>query len=308
MKAYSTDLRERGIRLVQEKELTQEEIANLIGVSVSCLQMWVQRFRETGEIAPRKPGRKPGQGKIPLDQLQTFVSDHSDATLSEMRQGCGLSVSLTGIWKALKRLGLSLKKKVLHASEQDRPDVQAKRRQWRRRSRRLSTKRLIFIDQTGVSTRMHRDHGRSPVGERVIGAIPEMNYQSSTLMGALRLNGEFESMIYDGGTDIPTVLTFVESTLAPTLKPGDIVVWDNLRAHRSPAVIHAIERTGADVYNLPPYSPDLNPIEQLWSKVKNLLRGVAARTQDALLEGLNKVIQQVTPRDVQHWFEHCGYT
>jgi transposase len=307
MKPYSMDLRERVIRLVQEDELTQEEIAGLFGMSVRCVQMLVKQFRETGDIAPKKLGRPPGTGKIPMDQLQAFVSEHSDATLSEMRQGCGVSATLTGIWKALKRLRISRKKKVLHASEQDRPDVQAKRRQWRRKSRRLSAKHLIFIDETGISTRMHRDHGRAPVGERVIGAIPEMNYQSSTLMGSLRLNGQFESIVYTGGTDIPTVLTFIESTLAPTLKPGDIVVWDNLRAHRSPAVVHAIERTGASVYNLPPYSPDLNPIEQLWSKVKNLLCGVAARTQDALLEGLNKVIEHVTPQDIKHWFEHCGY-
>lgn len=307
MKPYSMDLREAIVRLLKIDELTQEEIAGLVGVSVRCVQMLARQFRESGEIAPKKIGRPIGTGKIPLAELQAFVAEHSDATLSEMKQGCGLSVSLTGIWKALKRLGLSRKKKVVHASEQDRPDVQKKRRQWKKTSQKLPVKRLIFIDETGISTQMDRDYARSPVGERVVGTVPEKHYQSFTLLGALGLNRDFESLVYQGGTDVAAMLTFIESQLAPTLQAGDVVIWDNLKTHLSPTVIQAIERTGACVYNLPPYSPDMNPIEELWSKVKGLLRGVAARSKDGLLNGLNNVLQQVTNQDIQHWFEHCGY-
>lgn len=307
MKPYSMDLRGKIIGLVQQEELTQEEIAGLLGVSRRCVQMLVRQFRETGDLTPRKPGRGSGDRTIPSDRLKAYVSEHSDATLLEIKEGCGLSVTLPGIWKALKRLGWSRKKKVLHASERDRPDVQAERRNWRRKSRRFSAKHLVFIDQTGISTQMHRDHGRAPIGQRVTGAIPENHYQSSTLMGALRLNGEFESMVYKGGTDVAAMSTFIESQLAHLLKPGDIVVWDNLSTHHSPTVIQAITRTGAEVCPLPPYSPDMNPIEELWSKVKNLLKGTAARTQDALINGLNQALQQITPLDIQHWFIHCGY-
>ena len=308
MKPYSMDLREGILRQLKHGKLTQEEIAEVFGVSESSVQRLARRYRDTGTVAPDRIGRPVGTGTIPLAQLNDFVAEHPDATLKEIKQGCHRKESLVGIWKALRRLGLSRKKKVLHASEQDRPDVQKKRRQWKRISRQLSAKRLIFIDQTSVSTRLGRDYGRAPAGERVTGSRPEKQYEMSTLMGALHWNGNVDSLVYPGATDTSAALSFVETQLAPVLTPGDIVVWDNLKPHRSPAVIHAIEATGATVYPLPPYSPDLNPIEKLWSKLKTLLRGIAARTQDALIDGLDKVLQQVTSFDIQHWYEHCGYT
>lgn len=308
MKAYSNDFRERVVNQVRQGEMTQQELADLSLVSLSWVQKLWRRFRETGSVAPDRIGRPPGTGTIPLDRLWAFVCEHPDATLSEMKQGCGLRESLAGIWKALKRLGLSRKKKVLHASEQDRPDVQKKRRQWRKQTRKMSAERLIFIDQTAISTRLDRDHGRALVGQRVTGSLPDKQFETSTLMGALHWNGEFESLVYHGATDTPTALSFVETQLVPVLKAGDVVVWDNLKPHRSPAVIHAIEAAGATVCPLPPYSPDLNPIEKLWSKLKTLLRGIAARTQEALIDGLDKALQQVTALDVHHWYAHCGYT
>lgn len=307
MKPYPMELRERVIRQVQLGELPQKEIAELFGISLSCVEKLMRRFRETGSVAPDRIGRPVGTGSIPLDQVAAFIAEHPDATLAETKRGCGLRESLTGLWKALKRLGLSRKKKVVHASEQDRPDVQQKRRQWRKHSRTLSAKRLIFIDQTSISTRLDRDHGRAPVGERVVGSLPDKQFETSTLMGALHWNGACESLVYHGATDTAMALAFVETQLVPVLQPGDVVVWDNLKPHRSPTVIEAIEATGATVCPLPPYSPDFNPIEKLWSKLKTLLRGIAARTQDALIDAVDKVIQQVTLRDVQHWYQHCGY-
>lgn len=308
MKAYSNDLRERVIGQVLAGEMAQQELAEFNHVSLSWVQRLWRRFRETGSVVPDRIGRPPGTGTIPLARLQAFVKEHPAATLAEIKQGCELRETLTGIWKALKRLGLSRKKKVVRASEQDRPDVQKKRRQWRKKSRTMSAERLIFIDQTSISTRLDRDHGRAPVGERVVGSLPDKQFQTSTLMGALHWTGQFESLVYPGATDTPAAISFVETQLVPVLKAGDIVVWDNLKPHRSPAVIHAIEAAGATVCLLPPYSPDFNPIEKLWSKIKTLLRGIAARTQDALIDGLDKVLQRVTPFDVHHWYKHCGYT
>ena len=307
MKPYPMELREDVIRQVELGELSQKEIAEVFGISLSCLERLIRRCRETGNIAPDRIGRPPGTGSIPLDRLAAFIAEHPDATLAETKQGCGLKESVTGIWRALKRLGLSRKKKVTHASEQDRPDVQQKRRQWRKLSRTLSAQRLIFIDQTAISTRLGREYGRAPVGERVVGSVPEKQFETSTLMGALHWDGSVESLVYHGATDTSMALAFVETQLVPVLKPGDIVVWDNLKPHRSPTVIQAIEETGARVCPLPPYSPDLNPIEKLWSKLKTLLRGIAARTQDALIEGLARALQQLTPKDVHHWYQHCGY-
>lgn len=306
MKPYSMDLRIRVIRLVKMGGLTKSEIAALFGVSLRWVQKLTRQWRETNDIAP-KPQRRNPRIVISLEKLKEYVTQHPDATLEEMKQGCGLSVSTAAICKALKRLGFSRKKKVIRAVERDRPDVQSEQRQWKHKTCQVSTNRMIFIDQTGISTQMHRTHGRAPIGERVIGVIPENHYHTSTLMGALRVNGQFESLVYKGGTDIPAVLTFIDSQLRPILKPGDIVVWDNLPTHHAVAVTTAIERMGAKVWHLPPYSPELNPIEKLWSKLKTFLRGVGARTPETLLNALQDALQTITTLNIRHWFKHCGY-
>lgn len=309
MEAHSMETRRGVIRAIEEGDLTQEEIADRFGVSSRWVRGFYRRWCETGQMEPL-PHRGGFPPKITPEvdqQLRDYIQQHSDATLAETQAGCGLAVSLSAICQALKRLGLGRKKKVMHASEQDRPDVQKKRRIWRHRTCQIDAKRMVFLDQTGVSTRMHRDYGRAPKGVRVTGAVPDKHYQSSTLMGAMRLDGTVEAFVYDGGTDVPTMLTFIESGLAPCLKPDDIVIWDNLRTHLSPPVIQAIEQTGATVWPLPPYSPDMNPIEQLWSKVKTFLKGAAARTKDALINGLQSALDTITISDIRNWIINSGY-
>lgn len=309
MEAHSIETRRNVIRAIEEGDLTQEEIADRFQVSSRWVRGFYRRWRETGQMEPLPHGGGfPPKITAEVDQqLREFIQQHSDATLAEIRTGCHLTVSLSAICQALKRLGLGRKKKVLHASEQDRPDVQHKRRVWKHRTCQIEAKRLVFLDQTGVNTRMHRDYGRAPKGVRVTGAVPDKHYQSSTLMGAMRLDGTVETFVYDGGTDIPTMLTFIESGLAPHLKPDDIVIWDNLRTHLSTPVIQAIEKTGARVWPLPPYSPDMNPIEQLWSKVKTFLKSAAARTKDALIEALESALDTITISDIRNWTINSGY-
>lgn len=154
---------------------------------------------------------------------------------------------------------------------------------------------------------MQRACGRAPKGERVTGSIPKDHFHSWTLTGGMHWDGRLASLVYDGGTDVAAMLTFVKTQLVPQLKPGDIVIWDNLQAHKSPQVCEAIEAAGASVMRLPPYSPDFNPIEQLWSKVKTFLRGAAARTKETLFEALKQALETIRPEDIQHWFEHCGH-
>lgn len=309
MRAHSMEIRSSIFRAVQEGKLTQEEIAALFGVSSRFVRRLSERWRETGSLEPMPHGGGPAL-KMTLEidrKLTDFLQQHSDATLKEIRVGCGLNVSLPAICNALKRLGLSRKKKVPVAAERQRPDVQAKRLDWEIKTSQIDSKHMIFIDQTAVSTKMQRDYGRAPLGQRVYGVVPQKHYHTSTLMGALGLDGRLETLVYDGGTDVAMMLTFVDNVLAPVLKPGDIVIWDNLKPHHSPSVIEAVERTGATVWALPPYSPDLNPIENLWSKIKTLLRGIAARTTDALLGGLARVMEAITVTDIQGWFANSGY-
>lgn len=309
MKAHSLEMRKRVIELANEGKYSQEHIAEILGASSRWIRRVLRRWRETGsaELLPHAGGPPPKVTRQVQEQLREFAAEYPDATLEEFRQGCGLSVSLVAICRALQRLGLRRKKKVTQATEQDRPDVQAKRRTWKRKERKLNVKKLVFVDEAGVSTQMQRSCGRAPQGVRVRGSIPQDHFHSWTLTGGMRWNGRLATLVYDGGTDVAALLAFVNTQLLPQLKRGDIVVWDNLQTHKSPQVIAAIEQAGASVMALPPYSPDFNPIEQLWSKVKTSLRGAAARTKEDLMNALKAALKTITPEDIQHWCQHCGY-
>lgn len=309
MEAHSLETRKNVLRAILEGKLTQEAIAKEYGVCVRWIRLLHKRWLETNQIdpSPHGGGYPP---KITPDiekQICEFLQLSPDATLEEIRNAIGIRISLAAIYKRLKRMGLTRKKKSPHAAEQDRPDVQEKRRKWKRRIAQVDANRMVFIDQAGINTRMYREYGRAPRGVRIPAAIPEKHYQNSTVMGAMRLNGEVQTFVYDGGTDIPTMLTFIEAVLGPSLTSNHIVVWDNLRTHLSPTVISAIESTGAKVWPLPPYSPDMNPIEELWSKIKTHLKKIAARTKDTLIRGLQLALETITTSDIVNWFMHSGY-
>lgn len=156
---------------------------------------------------------------------------------------------------------------------------------------------------------MTRLYGRAPIGERCNDATPHGHWKTTTLLSAMRLEGVIESatVIYDGPINRVTFEGYVEQYLAPSLRVGDVVVMDNLSAHKSPAVIEAIESADATVWYLPPYSPDLNPIEKLWSKVKAWLRRVATRTFDAIGQALVDALRSVTPGECANYLRSCGY-
>ena len=167
--------------------------------------------------------------------------------------------------------------------------------------------RLVFVDETGCNTKMARTHGRAAPGERVPGRVPHGHWRTLTVIGAVRLDGTCPAMTVGGGTDAAAFGTFLDFVLVPALRPGDVVVMDNLAAHKVAAVREAVEAAGATVLYLPPYSPDLNPIEKMWSKVKQLLRSAAARTKEALEAAVAAALAAVTAADCRGWFESCGY-
>jgi transposase len=208
---------------------------------------------------------------------------------------------------ALAVTGAAAKKKALHADERDTPRVQQARASYREGVAPLDRKRLKFVDESGVNLALTRLYGRAPAGERAIGSIPQ-NYGSNvTLLGALGVTGLTALMTVDGATDGEVFLAFVEQVLCPTLEPGDIVVMDNLSAHKVAGVRPAIEGCGAQLLYLPPYSPDLSPIEQCWSKLKAVLRRIGARTREALEAAIKQALDTVTESDALAWFAHCGY-
>ena len=173
---------------------------------------------------------------------------------------------------------LDVQKKTAHALEQDRPDVLKRRQDWFEAQPDLDPERLVFIDETGLSTKMARLRGRALRGERCRAGIPHGHWKTTTFVGALRLGGMTAPLVYDGAMNGMVFLAYVEQVLVPTLKPGDIVVMDNLPAHKSASVREAIERAGATLSFLPPYSPDFNPIEKAFSRLKAMLRKAGGRT------------------------------
>jgi transposase len=166
---------------------------------------------------------------------------------------------------------------------------------------------LVFVDESGVTRSMTRRYGRAPKGQRVHGAVPLGHGEVTTLIGALALDGVRASFSVDAATDTDIFQVFVQQVLRPALRSGDVVIWDNLPAHKSVDLQLVIESVGATLLSLPPYSPDFNPIEQCWSKVKEFLRSAQARTTETLHQAITHAFAAVTTSDARGWFQHCGY-
>ena len=171
----------------------------------------------------------------------------------------------------------------------------------------LDPERLVFVDETGATTKMARLRGRAPRGERCQAAIPHGHWKTTTFVAGLRLSGMTAPMVLDGPMNGPAFLAYVEQVLAPTLTSGDIVIMDNLAPHKSAAVRKAIEAVGARLLLLPPYSPDLNPIENAFAKLKALLRKAAERTVDGLSRRIGILVDAFTPKECANYFEAAGY-
>jgi transposase len=195
------------------------------------------------------------------------------------------------------------KKKSLAASERD----EAARQRWREVARALDVTDLVFVDECGTHRALTPLYSRAPRGQRAVGAVPRNRGRATTLLAALSLAGMGAAMTIEGGTDQPVFEAYVEQGLAPTLRPGQLVILDNVGAHQSEKARQAIEARGCRVLFLPAYSPDLAPIEEAFSKIKACLRRVEARTQAALEAAIGEALRTVTPADARGWFAHCGY-
>jgi transposase len=166
---------------------------------------------------------------------------------------------------------------------------------------------LVFIDEFGAATNMARTHGRGPRGERVVDKIPHGHWKTLSTVAAMGVGGILAAVCYDGAMNGECFVGFVGQFLAPALRPGQVVVLDNLPAHKSPEVDRLIEAAGARVVRLPPYSPDFNPIEMAISKTKALLRKEAARTVEGLIDAVGRSLRSITADDATHFMQHCGY-
>jgi transposase len=200
-----------------------------------------------------------------------------------------------------------VQKKSAHAAEQDRADVQKARQAWFDGQLDLDPARLIFIDETGTSTKMARTRGRAPRGQRLRMGVPHGHWKTTTLTAGLSLRGIVAPFVLDGALDRLAFETYVARVLAPELRPGDVVIMDNLPAHKGPRVAALIAAAGARLLHLPPYSPDFNPIENAFAKLKALLRKAAERTVEGLWAAIGRLVDLITPTECANMFRAAGY-
>lgn len=266
----------------------------------------------TDGAAAGGPARPPQQthtgsaGAVAWVDRRPIGSD-ADGTAAALVPGLASAGQYRALVGRAATDGSASKKKSLHATEQDTEAGRLKRSIWRQETNQIDPAKLIFLDESGVTTDMTRRYGRAARGERVGEGTPAGHWRTLTVLGAIRLSGWVATMTIEAATDGDIFLAYLEQGLCPQLQPGDIVVMDNLSAHKVRGVRDLIEQTGAELRYLPPYSPDFNPIEKCWSKFKQLLRAAKARSLDTLEQGVAQALAAVTPQNAQACFRHCGY-
>ncbi|GAC1481931.1 MAG: IS630-like element ISRm10-1 family transposase [Chamaesiphon sp.] len=313
MKPYSTDFRTKIVETQQKTNQSIQQIAIRFQVSYSFVSRLLKRYKATASVEPKSHGggKQPKLNFHQIDTLSQLVEEDNDATLQQLStrlaEKTGIKVSTPTICRLLQRLELTRKKKTLHADEAESERVQKLRSQYWTTIGEVGLKDLVFIDETGVNLAMTCRYARAKKGKRAYSKCPFNRGKNISLIGALALSGLLASFTFEGWTDQDVFLTYVKEVLVPQLWTGACVVMDNLPAHKAKAVRKAIESVGARVEFLSPYSPDFNPIENCWSKIKQFLRAQGARTYTELDQAISEAISLVTDKDIIGWFTHCCY-
>lgn len=195
----------------------------------------------------------------------------------------------------------------MHAAEQNREDIKQKRKEWKKFQATVDPENLVFLDESGVNIGMTRLYGRAPKEQRVVDAIPDVRFARTSILSSVRMDGTIVPCVFDDALNGDLFREYVRVFLVPTLKSGDIVVMDNLSSHKVSGVVEMIQTAGAQVKFLPPYSPDFNPIELMWSKMKAFLRKLKIRSRDLLDEAIISALDSISISDICNWFTHDGY-
>jgi transposase len=310
-KPYSDDLRERVVAAIEAGH-TRVKVAELYNMALSTVGGIIKRRRETGSVSPAKfGGYKTFTLEPHTDRVKELVAEQPDSTLAELQVRLAkekVKVSQSGISRFLRHINLTFKKKVLHAAEQDRPDVAAARRALRKEQKILDPKQLVFIDETGATTKMTRLYGRAPRGKRLVDKVPHGHWKTTTFICGLRYDGVTAPFVLDGPMDGPHFLAYVEQILAPTLKKGQTVFLDNCfysqrrRGRRSNRGSRRMRRFPAGLQS------DLNPIEQLFARLKSFLRKMKARTVEQLWSAIASFLKGVSKEECKAYLANSGYT
>jgi transposase len=306
-RALSNDLRERVVAVVASGESCRV-VALRFGVATSSVVKWGQRLRATGSVAPAKMG---GRRRPVLDPHRAFIVERIEQTshltlhgLKDELAARGVLVSHNAVWLFLRREGLSFKE-TLFALEQGRADIPRRHQRWRSWQGRLDRARLVFIDETWIKTNMRRCAAGVPkAAARLCPARPLAQSDFSGRIALRRTHGTLCLRWPDQWRMLPRLCA---PALIPALRPGDIVVMDNLGSHKSVAVRQLIKSAGARLWFLPPYSPDLNPIEKAFAKIKYWIRNAQQRTIEDTWRHLGKLIQTIQPSEWANYLQSAGY-
>nr|WP_156348770.1 IS630 family transposase [Sphingomonas sp. Leaf230] len=292
--------------------LSRRQAAVRFGVSAASAVRWQQLANQHGTPAPQQQGgdrrsmRIEAHAGLILDAYKA-TPDITLAELQALLADHGTEVALGTIWRFFARRGITPQKKTAHATEQDRPDILTRREEWFDGQLDLDPEQLVFIDETWASTNMARRYGRAPRGERLRAGVPHGHWKTKTFVAGLSRTGMIAPWVLDGPMNGDAFTTYVTRVLVPELSPGNVVIMDNLSSHKVPAVRAAIEAAGARLLFLPPYSPDFNPIEMAFSKLKAHLRKAAERTIHGLWDAIGRIVDLYSPQECSNYFAAAGY-
>src|ERR1700738_3452389 len=304
---YPGELRTRVIDFVEEGA-SRREAAEQFDVSVSSAIRWVQRFRENGTSEPMPRGGSTSPLEQHSREILALISEQSALTLNEIVSALGgVSQAAAARCPDFSLAMVSPSKKSLRAAERKRADVARARRRWIREQGFLDPAHLVFIDETAVTTNMLRLNGWNPRGVRLVSDAPMGHWDTVTFIAGLRQTGVVAPMLIKGAMNGEAFLAYIEQCLVPTLKRRDIVVVDNVPFHKVAGGEEAIQAVGASLRYLPPYSPDLNPIELLFHPLKTWLRKAAERTMEGLHRSVGSYIRALDPAECIAYFRHSGY-
>ncbi|WP_242051428.1 IS630 family transposase [Nostoc sp. FACHB-280] len=313
MKAYSLDLRQKILDTYLQGGISQRQLAKRFCVTLSFIEKLLKQYRETGSIAPkvRTEQTPPKLNAEQFNVLKEIVEANNDATLAEIRvilaEKTGVIISISTVDRMLQKMEISLKKKTLHASEKETERVQSLRVQFWLQLQGIPAENLIFIDEAGANLSLIRHSARSKKGKRAHGQRPQKRCKNVSIIGALALKGVISQYSILGATDGLTFEAYISQKLVPRLWAGAYVIIDNCSIHKGAEIEKIIQSAGAKLIYLPPYSPDFSPIENCWSKIKNLLRSIGARSYPDLAKAIETAFSQITLNDIHNWFTHCCY-
>jgi transposase len=299
------------MRVLREVEAgaSRREAAEYYGISPSVVVIWAQRFKITGSVAAKPSGGSTSPLEKHAEFLLALIAKQPDLTLDEIVAAMnkrGIPGSRSAVWRFFKRHNVSFKKS-LRAAEQQRADVVRARRRWMREQGMFDPARLVFIDETSTNTAMVRLRGRCPRGIRLTDHVPHGHWKTITFIAGLRRRAMVAPFVLDGPMNSTSFMAYLKRCLVPTLKRGDIVMMDSLPVHKAAGVREVIEAAGAKLRYLPKYSPDLNPIEMAFSKLKAHLRKAAERTIPRLSRRIGALMATFSSQECDNYFRHAGY-